>query len=107
MGHAADKLGRLWFLRPGELGRVGPFFGLYLLLFAAFSLADGLSVALFVKRVGADALPLSYAFTAAANLVFILGYVFLAERIGGARTFAVILGIAAGVYGATWIAVRF
>src|SRR5436190_23658528 len=98
---AADRIGRWLFLRPGEFARAWPFFLVYLVLFAAFSVADGVSLALFVKRVGAAALPASYAVVAAANLLFIGGYVLLADPLRGPRAFALILlppaaGVAAG-----------
>src|SRR5207248_4629268 len=88
MPQAADRVGRWLYLEPGEFGRAWPFFGLYLVLFAAFSVADGVALALFVDRVGAAALPYSYAAIAAANLLLIGGYVLLADRLGGPRTFA-------------------
>jgi hypothetical protein len=100
------RLGELLFLKPGELGRAWPFFACYLLLFCAFSVADGLSQALFVKRVGVGSLPLYYAVTAAANLVLIGGYVLVAERAGGLRMFQLILGVTAAVYAASWLALR-
>jgi hypothetical protein len=52
-----NLLRKLLFLRPGELDRARPFFLLYLLLFTAFSIADALSVSLFVTQVGSERLP--------------------------------------------------
>src|SRR6266436_349585 len=80
------------FLKPGELGRAWPFFICYLLLFCAFSVADGLSQALFVKRVGVAGLPLYYGVTA------------VAERIGGLWMFQGILGVTVTVYAVAWVA---
>src|SRR5262249_52592272 len=105
-GNGVRTLGGWLFLRPGELARAWPFFGLYLLLFGAFTLADGLSLALFVKQAGAAQLPRSYALTAAANLVLIGGYVLVAERLGGARMFLLILTATAAVYAPAWVALR-
>ena len=93
-------------LNQGEFGRAWPFFALYLVLFAAFSVADGTALALFVDRLGAAALPTAYAGVAAANLAFIGGYVWLADRVGWPRTFALILGPAALVFIAAWGAIR-
>src|SRR4051794_40446706 len=104
---AADRVGRWLFLKPGEFARAWPFFLVYLVLFAAFSVADGVSLALFVKRVGAAALPGSYAVVAAANLLFIGAYVAFADRLGGPRAFALILGPTAAVFAAVWVMVRF
>src|SRR5439155_9397801 len=67
----------------------------------------GVALALFVKRVGSAALPGSYAAVAAANLVFIGTYAAFADRLGGPRTFALILGPTAAVFAAGWAAVRF
>jgi ATP/ADP translocase len=93
----------LLFLRPGELGRAWPFFGLYLLLFGAFSLADGLSLALFVETLGANALPWYYGVTAGVNVVLIGVYVLVAERVGSLRMFEAILGAVLAVYFAAWL----
>ena len=96
-------LSELLYLRPGELGRAWPFFGLYLLLFAAFSLADGLSLALFVETLGSESLPMYYGITAGVNLVLIAVYVLLAERVGPLRMFEVILGAVLITYFAAWL----
>ncbi len=96
-------LRELLYLRPGELGRSWPFFGLYLLLFGAFSLADGLSLAMFVETLGHEALPKYYGVTAAVNLVLIAAYVLVAERVGSLRVFEAILGAVLVVYFAAWL----
>jgi AAA family ATP:ADP antiporter len=96
-------LGRLLYLRDGELSRLLPFFGLYLLLFAGFALADGLSLTLFIKHVGGRALPLAYGAVAAANLVVIGVYVAWAERFRAATVFrAIMLGIIL-IFGVAWL----
>src|SRR5688572_28380519 len=100
----ADRVGRLLYLRPGEVARAGPCVRLDLVLCVAFSVADGVSLALFVKRVGADALPACYAAVAAANLLFIGLYVLHADRLGGTRAFALILAPTAAVFAASWAA---
>src|SRR6266545_2900442 len=105
-GQAVRSVSELLYLKPGELGRAWPFFLFYLLLFGAFSVADGVSLALFVKRVGADRLPLYYAITAIANVVLIGGYVWVAERVGGQRMFQAILGGTVAVYATAWAALR-
>ena len=102
----ADRIGRLVNLNPGECARAWPFFALYLVLFAAFAVADGATLALFVARVGAEALPVAYAGVAAVNLLFIGGYVRFAERLGGARMFAFILGPVAALFATAWVALR-
>ncbi|MCI0459514.1 MAG: hypothetical protein L0Z62_21395 [Gemmataceae bacterium] len=99
-------LRRLLFLQHGELRRLLPFFGLYLLVFAALTLADGLSLALFVKKAGSDRLPLAYALTALANLVLIGLYLLAADRVGAVRLFQAILAGSAVAYLAAWAAVR-
>lgn len=106
MPGAADRVGRWLYLNPGEFGRAWPFFALYLVLFAAFSVADGVALALFVERVGAAALPVTYAAIAAANVVLIGGYVLLADRLGGTRTFALILAPASVTFATVWAVLR-
>src|SRR5437660_12446261 len=99
-------LSTLLFLRPGELRRLLPFFGLYLLLFAAFALADGLALTLFVKDVGGRALPGAYAVVALANLIVIGLYIAAAERFRSAAVFRMILAGNILVFGAAWIALH-
>jgi hypothetical protein len=48
---------RLLFLEPGQLRRAWPFLALYAALFAALTLADGLSLTLFVSRLGSEQMP--------------------------------------------------
>ena len=101
------RLADLLYLRPGEPKRAAPFFGFYLLLFGAFTVAEGVSLTLFVKEVGAAQLPFYYGITATANVLLVGGYVLAAERLGGLRTFQLILGGSALSYAAVWFAVRF
>ena len=96
-------LRELLYLQPGELGRAWPFFGLYLMLFGAFSLADGLSLALFVEELGSEYLPRYYGITAGVNLVLIAVYVLVAERVGSLRMFEAILGAVLVVYLLAWL----
>ena len=100
------KLRELLFLKVSELERAWPFFLLYLLLFCAFSVADGVSVALFIKQVGAGHLPFAYSLTAIANLILIGGYVLWTERIGSTRMFYLIVGGSACAYACAWTALR-
>ena len=82
---------RLLYLEPGQLRRAWPFFALYLALFAALTLADGLSLALFVARVGADALPRFQALSAVCVMLSVGWYLRTAPRQGGDRVFVGIL----------------
>lgn len=100
-------INRLLYLRPGELMRAWPFFVLYLVLFAGLAIADGLSLALFVHRVGADALPTYLGLTAILNLALMAGYMPLATRQGSARTFHLILCLCGVTFAGTWAAIRF
>src|SRR5882757_9828003 len=96
-------LSRLLNLRDGEMRRLVPFFGLYLLLFAAFVLADGLSLALYVKHVGGRSLPQAYGAVAVANITVIGIYIVWAERFRAATVFRIILlGIIVG-FGVAWL----
>lgn len=95
-------LRRILYLHEGELARLWPFFLLYLILFAAFSVADGVSQAWFVQLVGPSRLPLAYGFVAIANLIMMALYIPLAERVGAIGTFVAIIGGAILVFGAAW-----
>ena len=93
-------------LEDESFSRIAGFFGLYLLLFGLLTLADGLSTALFVKRVGAASLPLAYAVVAVANLVAIGFYVRLAERMGRiALLVGILLATSVGFVG-LWVLVK-
>jgi len=81
-GAAMRLLVRAMALEGQQPGRVFGFFLLYLLMFAVLGLADGLSLSLFVKRVGSDALPMLYGAVAVGNLAAIGAYVVLSERMG-------------------------
>src|SRR5436309_3238629 len=96
-------LSRLLNLHDGELRRLLPFFGLYLLLFAAFALADGLSLTMYVKHVGGRSLPQAYGAVAVANIAVIAIYIAWAERFRAASVFcAILLGIIVA-FGAAWL----
>lgn len=97
---------RLLLLERGELRRAWPFFALYLVLFAALALADGLTLALFVRRVGARELPLFLAVAAAAVLPAMLIYLRIAQRLAAPRLFAVVLALPAAVFACVWLGIR-
>lgn len=84
-------LGRSLGLEPGELPRAAPFFVVYLLLFTALTIADGVAVSLFASRIGADRLPGWYSITAVLSLVLITAYLTQATRHSGGRVFGWIL----------------
>jgi hypothetical protein len=102
----SERLRRLWKLEPGDLSRLWPFFGLYFLLFCLLAVADGLSMSLFVQRVGAALLPRCYAGTALLNLVAISAYISRAERAGSRRSFHAILAAILFSLLCTWLAIR-
>src|SRR5467141_522505 len=96
-------LSRLLNLRDGDLRRLLPFFGLYLLLFAAFALADGLSLTMYVKHVGGRSLPQAYGAVAVANIAVIGIYIVWAEQFRATTVFrAILLGIIVG-FAAAWL----
>jgi ATP/ADP translocase len=91
----------------GELGKLLPFFGLYLLLFGALTLADGFTLALFVQRVGRDYLPLGYQSIGAANFALVAWYFFWADGIRSTRIFARIIVVTLAVFVLSWLGIRF
>lgn len=97
---------RMLYLEPGQLKRAWPFFALYLVLFAALTLADGVSLALFVARVGADALPRLQALSAVCVMLSVGWYLHTAERNGGDRVFVLILAGPMLLFGGFWVGLR-
>lgn len=103
----ASFLERLFYLQPGELRTILPYFSLYFLLFLGLTLADGLSLALFVQKVGADRLPACYALTAVLNLFGIAAYLWWIRRVGSVRIFQAILLGSLTLHLGIWIIDRF
>lgn len=97
-----NLLRKLLVLDAEDPRRVGAFFGLYFLLFATLTIADGLSLSLFVQRVGAAALPRYYALIAVLNLVLVGVYVRYAERRSSLRVLLYITGGCAASFALTW-----
>jgi ATP/ADP translocase len=95
-------LNRMLYLRDGELSRLLPFFALYLLLFAAFALADGLALTLFVQKVGKEALAGAYGVVAVANLGALVVYAVFAERASSVRVFELILSANVVIFATAW-----
>jgi ATP:ADP antiporter, AAA family len=76
---------------------------LYFAIFSALTLLDGVAVSLFVKRVGADALPQYFGVIAVANLVAVGLYVSFAERFSSVRVFVgLAVGLSLSCLGAWW-----
>ena len=80
-------MNKILFLEETDLSRAMPFFLFYLLLFTMLSLGDGMSITLFVKRVGADQLPNYYWITALLNFALIVVYMALAGVWSNAKLF--------------------
>lgn len=97
-----DRIRSLLALKDEDLGRILAFFSLYLLIFATLTLADGLSISMLVKRVGAESLPYAYAAVAVANLVAIGLYVRTVERVSGTRMLQGILTLTGGSLIVLW-----
>lgn len=97
-------VGRALGLSPEELRRAWPFFVIYLLLFTALTIADGVSVSLFASRIGADRLPAWYSATAVLSLVMISVYLTQATRLSSSRLFSWILAAVSGMFLVAWAA---
>jgi ATP/ADP translocase len=100
-------LGRLFHLRQGELSRLRPFFLLYLLLFAALTLADGLGLSLFVQEVGAQHLPKAYAVIAVVNFLLVVWYFLRAGEAGDTLVFVLIIAGSLTLFLLSWFCARF
>lgn len=99
-------LSRLLYLEPGQLRRLAPFFGLYLLLFAALTLADGLSLTLLIKQAGAEQLPRIQGWAAAATLAATFWYLCKAGTAPSATVFQWILAGPLALFGLLWVAIH-
>jgi ATP/ADP translocase len=100
-------LHQLLFLQPGDIRRLLPFFVFYLLLFAMLNVGDGLSLALFVHRLGAGELPFYYGLTAVINLILVALYMIYAHRISNWQMFRLILGGSLLTFMLAWLAILF
>jgi ATP:ADP antiporter, AAA family len=96
-------LGKLLFLESGDLRRLLPFFGLYLMVFAMLSVGDGMSLSLFVHKVGVHQLPLYYGITAVCNLLLIWVYIQNVGRISNYDYFKYILYFSVISFLAAWL----
>lgn len=98
------RIAALCCLSPGDVRRLLPFFALYAGLFSALTMADGMSLALFLGRVGADRLPLCYGLTAMLSIVVVGGYIRVARTRPVPEVFRAILLGAGGVFLMAWMA---
>ncbi|WP_169976925.1 hypothetical protein [Tautonia rosea] len=98
------RIAALCCLAPGDLSRLGPFFVLYAILFAALTMADGMALTLFLGRVGADRLPLSYGLTAIGSMVAVGAYLRMARHRSAPGVFQSILIGVSGVFLISWAA---
>src|SRR5690606_2043453 len=97
---------RLLYLEPGQLRRLAPFFGLYLLLFAALTLADGLSLTLLIKQAGPEQLPRIQGLAAVATLAATFLYLCRANAAPSATVFQWILAGPLLLFGLLWVAIH-
>lgn len=100
-------INKLLDLHEGELGRLWPFFGLYGILFFALTLADGLSLALFVQDVGARYLPIAFAIIAVLNFAVVAWYFFTANTAKSTTVFYLIIGSSLVLFLLSWASVLF
>ncbi len=98
-----QRIAQLLVVTPEQLQRAWPFFVVYLLLFAALTMADAVAVSLFASRVGAASLPKWYAITAVCSLGLISFYLIHATRTNSGRLFDVILGGIIAAWSAAWV----
>ncbi|GIW81164.1 MAG: hypothetical protein KatS3mg105_2971 [Gemmatales bacterium] len=97
---------RLLHVRDNELARLWPFFFIYLFLFAALTLADGVSLALYVQEIGAERLPTAYALIALLNFALVTWYLRVAPHESSVVVFKLIVGSTAAIFASVWLLVR-
>jgi AAA family ATP:ADP antiporter len=98
LGHLA----RLLNLEPGEMGKLLFLWALYMCFTAGLEVGDGVTQALFLKRVGVEYLPVMFAVKAALDILVALMYVPLAARVGHERTLTLGLAVAGAGLLALW-----
>lgn len=79
--------------------RLSPFFVLYLCLMTMLTLGEGGALALFVKQVGAEKLPLYYGITAPITFAIVVFYIWFAERLANTTLFRLILYMSLLLFG--------
>lgn len=100
-------LNKLLYLQSGDLKRLLPFFFLFFLIYSMLNIGEGISISLFVKRVGADKLPQYYGYTALFILTFCALYLFFVDKISNFKMFYVLLGGSLITYFAAWYVLQF
>jgi ATP/ADP translocase len=96
-------ISRLLYVSPDLLRRGWPFFALYLVLFAALTLVDGLSLTLFVQGVGADCLPYCHAVSALCVLLAVGAYLAGVDDLHPGTVFLVILSAPMALFAMVWV----
>ncbi|MEX1041246.1 MAG: hypothetical protein WDZ51_11475 [Pirellulaceae bacterium] len=96
---------RLLYLEPGQLKRCWPFFVLYFFLFTALTLADALSLTLFVQNVGTRLLPHCYAISSAFVLIGVTWYLRSASKYPSQWVFWLIMIVPLCLFMAVWVIV--
>lgn len=84
-------LEKLLYLKPGELKRLLPFFILFFLIYSMLNIGEGISLSLFVKRVGAEKLPNYYAFTAIFIFTLSALYLSFVDKISNLNMFKILM----------------
>src|SRR5687768_14379469 len=84
-------LNRILSIQPGDLKRLIPFFGLFLMVHMMLTLGDGISLALFVRQVGTEHLPVFYGLIALISFVLIGIYLHFSNKISNIASFQTII----------------
>ncbi len=96
---------RLLFLQPDDFRRLAPYFGLYFAVFLMLAISDGVSLSLFVQRMGAERLPFYYGVTAVMNMAVMGVYLVLIARLSNLAMFRLILILTMLTFLGVWLAV--
>lgn len=100
-------IARLFNLSSAELRRATPLLGLYALLFAALTLIDGLSLVLFVHKLGTQALPLAMAVASAVVWLSVNRYTRLAVQQSSGPMFVKLLLVLTVPLVLLWVGLTF
>lgn len=109
-GTEPGMLGKFWELilvRPGEQGKTGYFFLLFVLLGCGLALGRGTADTLFFKRYGIENLPMMYLVVSVVLAVVSTIYAAFADRLNAERFFKYLLTILSLLLMFAWVLMQF
>lgn len=97
-----NGLNKLFFLEKDDLKSLFPFFILFLLLYIMLSLGEGISLSLFITKIGALKLPKFYGLSALFSIFFVGIYFNVVDKISNTKIFYGLIFSSMAVYMLAW-----